>query len=153
MEVSEEGAFGAGFIAGEGEEDGGLYDVVAEDEGEATAVVEVRVFLLHALAEGVEAELEEAGLNGADAGETPGGDGELLDEEGLGRGGGPMFVDEGLEEGLVGGPVFDVDDGVLGGEAVAESVAGDSGASFGSIGTGAQQGVAAVGLDLAKGRH
>ncbi len=96
------------------------------------------MFLLHALAEGVEAELEEAGLDGADAGEAPGGDGELLDEERLGGGGGPVFVDEGLEEGLVGGPVFDVDDGILGGEAVAESVAGDGGASFGSIGTGAQ---------------
>ncbi|HSB16295.1 MAG TPA: hypothetical protein VLE22_17705, partial [Bryobacteraceae bacterium] len=119
MEVLEEGAFGTRFIAREGEEDGGLDDVVTEDEGEAAAVVKVRVLPFHALAEGVEAELEEAGLDGADAGEAPGGDGELFDEEGLGRGGGLVFVDEGLMEGLVGGAVLDVDERVLGGEAVA----------------------------------
>ena len=116
MEVLEEGAFGTGFIAGEGKEDRGLDDVIAEDKGETATVVEVRVLPFHAFAEGVEAELEEAGLDGADAGEAPGGDGELFDEEGLGGGGGPVFVDEGLDEGLVGGPVLDVDDGVLGGE-------------------------------------
>jgi hypothetical protein len=73
VEVFEEGAFGSRFIAREGEENGGLYDVVAENEGEAAAVVEVGVFLLHALAEGVEAELEEAGLDGADAAARPSG--------------------------------------------------------------------------------
>jgi hypothetical protein len=35
----------------------------------------------------------------------------------------------------------------------AASVLGDGGASFGSSGTGAQEGVAAIGFDLAKRRH
>ncbi len=35
----------------------------------------------------------------------------------------------------------------------AASVAGDGGASFGGIGAGAQEGIAAIGLELAKRRH
>jgi hypothetical protein len=65
---------------------------------------------------------EEVGLKERDAVEAPGGVRELVDQLGLGGGGGLVFIVKLLDVALVGGEVFGGQDGGAAGEAVAERV-------------------------------
>ncbi len=78
---------------------------------------------------------EELGFEERDAVEAPGGVGELVDELGLGGGGGVVLGEELLEVVLVGGEILGGEDGGAAGEAVLEGVEGR--AVFAGVGAGA----------------
>ena len=110
------------------------------------AVPEARLRLEHA-------QIEQSGFDGAKTAEAPGGHGHLLDQKILGGPGGLVFGLEGFEQLPEVFLILVVEDGGLGGEAVAQSVEADGVASFGSLRAGAQPGVAAVGVNLTLGGH
>jgi len=147
-----EGALGAGFVAGQEGESVGAAGFAEEDEGVllvAGRVVEstqIAFFL-------IEQPVEEAGFHAAEAAEAPGGHDHLLDEEGFGGADGLVVVLEGLLDFLEFGFPLGFNDGVLGGEAVAEGIEADGGFALGSFGTGAALGVPAIGFDLQFGGH
>ena len=64
-----------------------------------------------------------------------------------------MLVEKGVAEFAEFFGVFAGEDGGLGGQAVAESVVGDGGATFGGARAGGELRVAAVGIELAFGNH
>jgi len=78
---------------------------------------------------------EELGFEEWDAVEAPGGVGKLVDELGLGRGGGVVLGEELLDVALEGGGVLGGEDGGAAGEAVLEGVEGR--AEFAGMGAGA----------------
>ena len=125
--------------------------VPAEDVGEFVCVDEAVVVGFEVLLVVDEAEIEEAGFDGAAAGEAPLGHDDLVDEGGLDGAGGLEVVEEGVEEFVEGLIVFAEDDGVFGGEAVFEGIEADGGLAFGGFGAGAELGVAAIGGALFAG--
>jgi len=78
---------------------------------------------------------EELGFEERDAVEAPGGVGELVDQLGLGGGGGVVLGKELLDVALVCGEVLGGEDGGAAGEAVLKGVEG--GAEFAGVGAGA----------------
>ena len=147
-----EGALGSGFVAGEGGEGVGACAVVAKRvsvvvrRGDSGAAHEIALQF-------EVPELEETGFHGGAAAEAPSGDGELMNELGLGGGGWLVLVVEGLEELVEFVFVFPRQQDGLGGESMLEGVKADGGASFGGFGAGAAESVAAVGVDLFQGCH
>jgi len=135
----------AGFVTGK------TFDVavvVGEGAGER---VEGRIGVV--VAELRYADVEQAGFEGAETAQTPGGHGHLFDEQRFGGAGGLVFVEEGVAELAEFFGIFVREDGGLGGQAVAEGVVGDGGASVGGAGAGGKLGVAAVGVKLTFGNH
>ena len=100
-----------------------------------------------------EAQVEQAGLDAAHAGEAPGGHDHLLDEQIFGGSGGTVFGLKGFEHFVEMFPILVGEDGSLGGEAVAQGVRVDGSAPFGSLRAGTLLGVATVGNDLSLGGH
>ncbi len=100
-----------------------------------------------------EAQVEQAGLDAAHAGEAPGGHDHLLDEQIFGGSGGTVFGLKGFEHFVEMFPVLVGEDGNLRGETVAQGVGADRSESFGSLRAGALLGVATVGVDLSLGGH
>jgi len=100
-----------------------------------------------------EAQVEQAGLDAAHAGEAPGGHDHLLDEQIFGGSVGMVFGLKGFEHFVEMFPVLVGEDGSLRGEAVAQGVGVDGSASFGSLWACALLGVPPVGVDLALGGH
>jgi hypothetical protein len=154
VEGAVEGALDAGFVAAEGFEDAGCgTGVPAEDVGEFVCVDEAVVVGFEVLLVVDEAEIEEAGFDGAAAGEAPLGHDDLVDEGGFEGAGGLEVIEEGVEEFVEGLFVFAVDDGVFGGEAVFEGIEANGGLAFGGFGAGAELGIAAIGGALFAGCH
>jgi len=141
-----EGALDAGFVAGQEGESAGAAGVVEEDKGVlvmAGRVVESTqtAFFL------IEQPVEEAGFHAAEAAEAPGGHDHLLDEEGFGGTDGLVVVLERLLDFLEFGFPLGFNDGVLGGEAMAEGIEADGGLAPGGFGSGAALSVLAIGFD------
>jgi hypothetical protein len=152
VEGAVEGAFGAGFVAGQEGESVGAAGFAEEDEG----VLLVAGRVLESPQIGVlliEEPVEEAGFHAAEAAEAPGGHDHLLDEEGFRGADGLVVVLEGLLDSLEFGFLLGFDDGVLGGEAVAEGIEANGGLTLGGLGAGAELGVPAIGFDLQFGGH
>ena len=127
-----EGALGAGFVAGQEGESARAAGVVEEDKGVlvmAGRVVESTqtAFFL------IEQPVEEAGFHAAEAAEAPGGHDHLLDEEGFGGTDGLVVVLERLVDFLEFGFPLGFNDGVLGGEAMAEGIEADGGLAPGGF--------------------
>jgi hypothetical protein len=110
-----EGALDAGFVARKGFNRAGAGGVVGEGAGPGVEGVVVVGELRHA-------DGEQAGFEGAEAAEAPGGHGHLLDEQGFGGAGGVVFVEESVAKFLEFLRIFVGQDGGLGGESVTESV-------------------------------
>jgi len=147
------GPFDARLVAKEVFDGARVLGVLAEDEGQALLFGQAGVLALEFGAEVAEAEVEQAGLDAAQAGETPGGHDHLLDEEIFGGSGGVMLGFEGFEQLAELLVIFGGEDGGLGGEAVAEGIEADGGAAFWSSGSRGELGVPAVGVDLFLGGH
>ncbi len=94
------------------------------------------------------AEIEQARFHGAAAAQAPGGLDQLVDQVQFDGGRRLKLVLVGVQEFVEVVAVLQGDDSVLGGEAVAEGVEADGGASLGGFGTVAEAAVAAVGLEL-----
>ena len=147
-----EGALAAGFVAGQRGESTDFAGVADEDEsvlvvaGRVVESTQIAFFLM-------EQPVEEAGFHAAEAAEAPGGHNHLLDEDGFGGADGPVVVLEGLLDFLEFGFPLGFNDGVLGGEAVAEGIKADGGLALGGFGAGAVLGVPAIGFDLQFGGH
>jgi len=75
-----ESLLGLGLVAGEQGEGSGVAGVVAKQVGETRVVGDFPVVLVDCFAEVELGEVEEAGLDAAEALETPGGHNHLLDE-------------------------------------------------------------------------
>ena len=148
VERSVEGALDAGFIAREAFDGAGTGGVVGESA--RTGVEGGGIFVAGELRH---AEAEQAGFKGAHAAQAPGGHGHLLDEKGFRGSGGLVFGEEGVEQFLEFRGIFVGEDGGLGGEAVAEGVERDGGATFRSARAGGELGIATIGVKLALGRH
>ena len=88
--------------------------------------------------------MESIGEHVFEADEFELGDGHLFDEVDLGRRRGLPFAGEFVQSLVVLAGIFEVDEGLLGAEAVGEGIAGDGGLSFGSARAGREPGVAAV---------
>ena len=101
----------------------------------------------------LDAGLEEAGLHADEALDAPLGGGHLPDEEGLDGILGLELGFERSEEFGVGLLVLLGQDGIVGGEAVADGVEAGAGFAERSAGPGAAAGVFAIGLDLKVGWH
>ena len=99
------------------------------------------------------AESEQAGFQGAHAAQAPCGHGQLLDEQGFGWSGGLVLVEKSIAQFPVFLGIFVGEDGGFGGEAVAESVECDGGATFGSARARGELSVATIGVDLTLGKH
>ncbi len=154
VEGAVEGALDAGLVAAEGVEDAGRgTGVPAEDVGEFVFVGKADVAVFEVPLAVDEAEIEEAGFDGAAAGEAPLGHDDLVDEGGFEGAGGLEVIEEGVEEFVEGLVVFAADDGVIGSEAVFEGIGADGGLALGGFGAGAVLGVAAIGGDLFVGGH
>ena len=95
-----------------------------------------------------QAHLEQAGFKGAEAGEAPGGHDDLLDQEVFDGADGLELVQEGLKGLIEEFGVLEVENGVLGGEAMFEGIEAGSGFALGGFGAGAALGVGAVGVGL-----
>jgi len=153
VEGAVEGALVAGFVARQGGESVRATAIVLKYIGETVVGGEVAVVVVDIFGVVDQAQLEEAGFHGADAGEAPGGHDDLVDQEGFqGAGGLKLFLEGGLElvELLA---VLDGNDGALGGEAVLGGVAAGGGLALGGFGAGGLEGVAAIGFDLFLGCH
>ncbi len=98
-------------------------------------------------------DLEQTGFESAHAAQSPGSHGHLFDEQVFGGSGGLVFGEKGIEQFLKLVRAFIGEDSGLCGEAVAERVEADGGASFGSARAGAELGVATIGVDLTLGEH
>ena len=152
VEGSVEGALAAGFVAGQRGESTDFAGVADEDEsvlvvaGRVVESTQIAFFLM-------EQPVEEAGFHAAEAAEAPSGHDHLLDEEGFGGADGLVVVLEGLLDFLEFGFPLGFNDGVLGGEAVAEGIKADGGFALGGFGAGAALGVPAIGFDLQFGGH
>lgn len=81
------------------------------------------------------------------------GEGEALDEDGFGAGGGAVFLDEVMREAAEFFAGFAGAADVFGAEAVSEGVAIAFLFAFFGFGSGGKLGVAAIGGDLRFGRH
>jgi len=147
------GSFDARLVAKEVFDGARVLGVLAEDKSQALFFGQAGVLALEFGAEVAEAEVEQAGLDAAQAGEAPGGHDHLLDEEIFGGSGGVMLGFEGFEQFAELLVIFGGKDGGLGGEAMAEGIEANGGAAFGCARAGAQLSVAAVGVDLLLGRH
>jgi hypothetical protein len=150
VEGAVEGALDAGFVAAEG---GDGFRIPAKDIGELLVVAEIGVILIDVIAVVDEAEVEEAGLDIAAAGEAPLGHDDLGDEGGFEGAGGPELVFKLLKEFVESLLVFAGDDGVFGGEAVCAGVVSNGGLAFGGLWAGAELGVSTVRGDLLFGSH
>ena len=153
MEGAIESALDAGFVAGEVGEGVPAAAIVLKYMGKAVlsgqaAVVPVQVFLFVD-----EAEREETGFERAEAGETPGGHRDLLDQLGFEGADGLKVIEEGAEGLVEGVPVLAGDNGLLGGEAMFERVEAGGGLALGGFGAGAALGVGTVGIDLLLRSH
>jgi hypothetical protein len=76
-----------------------------------------------------------------------------VDEGGFEGAGGLELFEEGDPEFFEIRFLFADDDRVFGGEAMLEGIEANGGLAFGGLGTGAQLGVAAIGVDLLFGGH
>ena len=149
VEGAVEGALDAGLVAAEGVEDAGCgTGVPAEDVGEFVFVGKAAVVGFEVPLVVDEAEIEEAGFDGAAAGEAPLGHDDLVDEGGFESAGGLEVIEEGVEEFVEGIFLFAPDDGVIGSESVFEGIEADGGLALGGGGAGAVLGVGAIGGDL-----
>ena len=154
MEGAVEGALDAGLVTAEGVEDAGCgTGVPAEDVGDFVFVGKAVIVGVEGLLLVDEAEIEEAGFDGAAAGEAPLGHDDLVDEGGFEGAGGLEVIEEGVEEFFEGVFLFAPDDGVIGSEAVFEGIGADGGLALGGLGAGAVLSVAAIGGDLFVGGH
>jgi len=148
VEGAVEGALDAGFVAREAFDSAGAGGVIGEGAG---AGIEGRqAFVARELRD---TETEQSGLERAQAAEAPGGHGHLLDEQGFGGPIGLVFGEKSIEQLLELLGILIRENGGLRGEPVAQGVEADGGASFGSTRAGREPGVAAIGVDLALGRH
>jgi hypothetical protein len=91
---------------------------------------------------------EQAGFDGPDAAQAPAGDGHGLDQIHLDRVGGLELLDVGVEEELKLFVGFGGEQDGLGGEAVAEAVAGRLGSAFRGSGAAGLGAVGAGGFDF-----
>jgi len=153
MVGAEEGALGASFVAGQDGEGIGAAGVEAEDVGEALAVGDVLEFLVHAFGVFDQAEVEGTGFHAADAAKAPGGNDDLLDEEGFDGADGLVMLFVGLADDVELFPVFEGENGVLSGESMLEGIEPDGGLTLGGLGAGGFEGIGAVGVDLFLRRH
>jgi hypothetical protein len=153
MMGAEEGALGAGFVAGQDGEGVGRAGVAEKDAGEAVGGGKSLVFVVDVFGVIDQAEVEGAGFQTAEAAKAPGGHDDLLDEEGFDGADGLVLLFEGQLDCVELVRVFDGDDGVLGGEAVFEGVEADGGLACGGLGAGGFEGIGAVGVDLLLGSH
>jgi hypothetical protein len=138
----------AGFVARKGFDGTGPGSVVGE--GARAGIKIGRLFVPGQLRH---TDTEQTGFEGAHAAQAPGGHGHLLDEQGFGGSGGLVFGEKGVEQLLKLFRVFVGEDGGFGGEAVAERVEADGGATFRSSRAGRELGVATIGVELALGEH
>jgi hypothetical protein len=102
--------------------------------------IEVALVFVHIFGAALELMGEQAGFDGPDAAQAPAGDGHGLDQIHLDRVGGVELLDVGVEEELELFVGFGGEHDGLGGEAVAEAVAGRLGSAFrggGAAGLGA----------------
>lgn len=146
VERAVEGALDAGLVARKVFYGAGAGGVVGEGAGAGIEVVVVGVELRHA-------DIEEAGFEGAEAAQSPGGHGHLLDEQGFAGADGLVFGKEGVADFAEFLGILVGEDGGLSGESVAKGVVGDGGATFGRARAGAALGVAAIGVELSLGKH
>jgi hypothetical protein len=100
--------------------------VIGHADGEALIVVDCGFGVdVQGSLEGVETVVEGSGFDAAAAEKTPVVLGDLVCEAVLLRSFGLVFVEDALDEGLVFGPVFVLEDDVFGGEAVLDRVLAD----------------------------
>ena len=147
-----EGALDAGFVTTQEHENAFAAGVAEEDVGVLVVAggdLESPQFPFFFN----EQPVEEAGFHAAEAAEAPGGHDHLLDEEGFGGTDGLVVVLERLLDFLEFGFPLGFNDGVLGGEAMAEGIEADGGLALGGFGAGAALGIPAIGFDLQFGGH
>ena len=131
----------------------GVPGIVEEYEGLTFGIRQLFVGDLCLLGEVTHAEIEQAGLKGAQTLKAPGGHDHLLDQEIFGGPDGLVLGFESLEHFLEFLLILVLEDGVFGGKAVAQSIEADGIASFGSIGACALLSIQAIGIDLFLRRH
>src|SRR5580704_6215541 len=95
---------------------------------------------------------QDFGFEKRDAVEAPGGVGEFGDELGFGGRRGAIFVEEAAAVGFISRAVLRGEDRRIGGQAVAESVAGGALLAGGGTGTGGVEGIGAVDRGAGGGR-
>jgi len=137
-----EGAIEVALVTGEQGEALVVIGDPLEDPGETIIGGHVGEFFVHVFGAALELMREQTGFDGPDAAQAPAGDGHGLDQIHLDRVGGVELLDVGVEEELELFVGFGGEHDGLGGEAVAEAVAGRLGSAF--LGGGAA-GLGAVG--------
>jgi hypothetical protein len=140
LEGTVEGAIEVALVTGEQREALVVIGEFLEDPGEAIVVGHFGEFFVHVFGAALERMAEQASFDGPDAAQAPAGDGHGLDQIHLDRVGGVELLDVGVEEELELLVGFGGEQDGLGGEAVAEAVAGRLGSAFrcgGAAGLGA----------------
>ena len=153
MQGSIEGPLDTGFVAGEFLEGAAATVILEECRGLTLGFRQLSGGSSRLLVEVDHADIEQAGLDGAQTLEAPGGHDYLLDQQIFGRSDGLMLGFKSLEHFLKFLLILVFEYGVFGGEAVAQSVEADGIASFGGIGACAFLSVQAIGIDLFLRRH
>jgi hypothetical protein len=147
FEGAVESALDADLVAGEVVEALVVRAVPSIDKADAVGGVVVAAFAQGVLQVG-QALVEVAAFKDAEAAETPGGHGEVIDQLGLEGAGRGQFVLKGVQELVELGGVFGGQQGTGGGEAVGQRIRRGTGFAGGGLGAGAALSIAAIGSDL-----
>src|SRR6266581_2583667 len=152
---AQDGAVQAGFVALEAGQDAfrAAVGVALGDEGEAAHWVEGAIPAIVIFDQAFVFVLVERGFHALNPQSTPGGHGDLGDEEFLGGGGGLVFGVEPVEQGVELGGIFAGQDEGFGVQAVFEAVQTNGGAAFGRGRARAVLRVETVRFDLSVGGH